>query len=296
MNNYYGDHFRWFVGIVKEVVDQTYVKVRIFGVHPISESELDSSDLPLATVLYPTTGPQLGSGHSNHNLQVDSWVVGFSPDDSFLQPIIFAVIQGTDYSMSAYSSSGGKFVGDNDVGDPGEIDSGATANIPGDSNPAKVYNYVYQKLVEEGDSDPHMHASALVGCLQLESGPSLDPQITNSIGAYGICQWLTKSRQNGLWSKYGRHPSLANQCDFMWWELNNTHNYAKKKWLAGNNLPDAVAGFCWFEGAEEISGGRLNRSHGNYKKRLQYAYKIYNSMSKNSSPSQPSQINSGYVV
>ena len=48
--------------------------------------------------------------------------------------------------------------------------------------------------------------------------------------------------------------------------------------VAVKSLPDAVAGFCMFERAEEVINGKVNRSHSNYKKRLQFAYQVYNSM------------------
>lgn len=288
MGNYYGDTNKWFVGFVTEVIDEAYVRVRIFGIHNIEDrTRLPDQDLPPALVSYPTTGGQSGSGAPTHNLTVDSWVHGFFADGDDCQfPVVTGVINGSHYSMSTYKSDGGAFVGQ-PVGTTanvnttnGEVDTTATTNIPGGSNVEKVYNYAFDRLTREGDKEPHLHTSALVGTLQLESSPSINPDITNpSSGAYGICQWLSSNRKADMRRITGSsRPSLAQQLDFMWWELNNTEKGAKRQWLASTNLPDAVAGFCWYERAEETLGGRLNRNHKNYKIRLQYAYKIFNSM------------------
>ena len=288
--NFYGDNVRHWVGVVKEKVDETYVKVRIFGIHPLEESELSSSDLPLAVVLYPTTGAQMGFGSVSHNLEPDTWVMGISLDDSFMQPIITGVIQGTDYSMSTASSGGGAFVGDQSYDEQGnpQVDTGATTNIPGGSNVEKAYNYVYSKLQSEGSSsDPHLHAAALVGVLRLET-TGVNPAVVGGYKgrAWGICQWLGPRRKQ-LFAKYGRTKRLDHQLDFMWWELNYTpERKAKNRWLSATNLPDAVDGFAGFERNENWNSkkGRVNRGHPNYSKQLKYAYEVFNSISHTAYP------------
>lgn len=279
--DFYGSSFNWFIGIVTDVIDDSFVRVRAFGVHNMHDrTKLPDTDLPPAIVLLPTTGGQAGSGAFGHNLTVDSWVWGFFADGSDAQhPVVVAVINGSQYSMSTYSSQGGEFVEDVSY-DPNspipDVDTGATTNIPGGSNTAKSYNYIYQKLVAEGSSnDPHLHASAAVGVLLLETS-GINPAVTNSIGAYGICQWLG-SRRTQLFRQYGKTKRLDQQLDFMWWELNNTEKKAKSRWLQATSMPDAVAGFAQFERAEEWQNGRIVRSHPNYKKRLQFAYGVYNS-------------------
>jgi hypothetical protein len=294
--NFYGDNVRHWVGIVKEKVDETYVKVRIFGIHPLEESELSSSDLPLAVVLYPTTGAQMGFGNVSHNLEPDTWVMGISLDDTFMQPIITGVIQGTDYSMSTSSSGGGVFPNDENYTGNGEnpnVDTTAVTNIPGGSNIEKTYNYVYSKLTAEGSSnDPHLHASALVGVLRLET-TNINPAVVGGYKgrAWGICQWLG-SRRVKLFKKYGRTKRLDHQLDFMWWELNGDEARAKRRWLSATNLPDAVAGFAAFERNEnwDLKTAQVKRGHPNFKKQLRYAYEVYNTISHTKYP----QENSAY--
>jgi len=284
--DYYGSSFMPLVGVVEEVLDEAYVRVRVYGIHPIDRNAVPTDALPAALVVYPVTGGQVSSGSISHNLQVDSWVIGYWLDFPYCQQLIVTgSIQGTDYSMSTYGSQGGSFVGEGSAvegGDSGTdgVDSGATTNIPGGSNIQKTYNYVTTKLVAEGGTNNHLHASALVGVLMLETS-GINPTVVGGYRgrAWGICQWLG-SRRDNLFRRYGRTKRLDQQLDFMWWELNGPESSAKRLWLRAGNLPDAVAGFCMFERAEEVRNGVVMRSHGNFKKRLQFAYQVYNSMSQ----------------
>lgn len=284
--NYYDKSIRPFFGIVEEKIDDTYVRVRCFGIHPLDRTLVPTEDLPPALVMYPTTGGQVSGGDLSHNLEIDSWVMGYFLDYPYcLQPIVTHTIKGAAYNMSAYGSGGGEFVGQGDngsgsyEGDGGFVDNGATLNIPGNSTVAKSYNYVYDKLVKEGSSkDPHLHTCGLIGVLMLET-PNINPTVVGGYKgrAWGICQWLGPRRKQ-LFQRYGRTKRLDHQLDFMWWELNNTERSAKRRWLSSSNMPDSVAGFCSFERAEEWQNGRVNRGHGNFKKRLQYAYQAYRTL------------------
>ncbi len=295
LNDFYGNKYSWFVGVVREVVDEVYVRVRIYGIHPAFDTtSVADSDLPLAIVAYPVTGDQATSGAPTHNLEVDSWVIGFFVDYPFCQqPIVTHAIQGTDYSMSNYKSQGGEFVGQgtesgsNDDGGDGDpdpsLDPNASVNIPGGSNIEKTYNYLKEKLKAEGSSDPHLHASAIVGGLMVET-TNINPAVVGGYKgrAWGICQWLGP-RRAALFRKYGRTKRLDHQLDFMWWEMNNTHGKAKRMILAATNMADAVAGISIFEGAEDVDkSGRLHRSHFVYKRRFKFANQVYNSMKGNS--------------
>lgn len=287
--NFYGDNAKFWVGVVKDIIDETHVTVRIFGIHPIEESELDSSDLPLATVLYPTTGPQTGSGTLSHNLEADTWVMGVSLDDTYMNPIILAVVQGSDYSMSYSDYTGSEFYGDDSSYDTYDstnsnpiVDTTQTANIPGGSNIEKTYNFVYSKLVAEGSSsNPHLHTSALIGVLRVET-TNINPAVVGGYKgrAWGICQWLNPRRAT-LFKKYGRTKRLDHQLNFMWWEMQNEEAWTKRRWLSATNMPDAVAGFSAFERNESWDKKRriIKRGHPIFKKQLNFAYGAYNSLS-----------------
>lgn len=284
---YFSDNFHPLVGVVEQVIDEAYVRVRCFGIHPLDKTKVRTDQLPPALVLYPTTGGQVGGGSLTHNLEVDSWVFGYFVDYPLcMQPIITHSIQGTSYSMSTYSSQGGEFVGQGngtsvstDGGYAPPVDTGATTNIPGGSNTEKVYNYIYGKLVAEGSSsDPHLHTSAALGVMEVES-PGHRPEVVGGYKgrAWGICQWLDPRRKQ-LFDRYGPTKRLDQQLDFMWWELNNTERPAKSKWLRTSNIVEATAGFNSFERADDCPRGVTIRSHPIFKRRLQNSYKFYNSM------------------
>lgn len=96
-----------------------------------------------------------------------------------------------------------------------------------------------QFFISKGYSS--LQASAITGNLMQES--RLDPTITNSIGAFGIAQWLgdrkiklgTWADQNGL-NKY----DFKTQLEFVNFELKNSHKGANKALLSAQSMEDAV--------------------------------------------------------
>ena len=81
-------------------------------------------------------------------------------------------------------------------------------------------------------------AAGLVGNLFRES--RLNPTATNSgSGAYGIAQWLG-SRKKNLFAKYGNNPSLSQQLDYVWHELNNTHKTGLNKLMSSRDSEEAA--------------------------------------------------------
>ena len=87
------------------------VKVRIIGYHNPSRKELPTVDLPWAQVLMPAIyGMRSGIG-SVHQLQINSWVVGFFMDGASSQiPIVMGAIADenpiTAYAMKAGAQEG----------------------------------------------------------------------------------------------------------------------------------------------------------------------------------------------
>lgn len=283
--NYFEGNFVPFFGTVEEVIDESYVRVRIFGIHPLNKEDVPTELLPPALVLYPTTGGQAGGGSISHNIEVDSWVMGYFVDYPYcMQPIVTNTIHGAAYSMSSQTSGGAYFTGDgsNYTGDESggseNYDTTTVTNIPGGSNAEKVYNYLYSKLKNEGSSsDIHMHVAAAMGVMQVES-PGFRAEITGGYKgrAWGICQWLGPRRAQ-LFQRYGRTKDLGQQLDFMWWELNNTERKAKGNWLRATNLVDACAGFNTFERAADCPRGVTIRNNSIFKRRVKAAYGFYQS-------------------
>ena len=84
------------------------VKVRIIGYHNTNRKELPTSDLPWAQVLMPPIYSQLSGIGSIHQLQVNSWVVGFFMDGASAQiPIVMGSISDEN-ADSSYGVTGGK--------------------------------------------------------------------------------------------------------------------------------------------------------------------------------------------
>jgi len=107
------DGFNWWVGQVEndggDQNDPDYtnkVKVRILGYHSPSKEELSTKDLPWAMVSMPTTQAQRGGMGSVHQLQVNSWVIGFFMDGASSQiPIVLGSI-GDENPEQGYKRTG----------------------------------------------------------------------------------------------------------------------------------------------------------------------------------------------
>ena len=107
------DGFNWWVGQVEndggDQQDPDYtnkVKVRILGYHSPSKEELKTKDLPWAMVSMPTTQAQRSGMGSIHQLQVNSWVIGFFMDGASAQiPIVLGSI-GDENPEQGYKRTG----------------------------------------------------------------------------------------------------------------------------------------------------------------------------------------------
>jgi hypothetical protein len=313
-DDFYGDRFRWFVGVVKDVGDdRSRVRVRIFGIHHTEDTtKVSDGDLPWALVLYPTTGGQAGGGNASHNLVPGSWVVGFFCDgiDS-QQPIVFGVINGgaeSTNSSPAQNSNSNPLSPSQTASNPTEAAAADTNNpagsptttqLTGDSNVHKVYNYFWEKIKQEGSysGDLKCIVSAICGNLQGESGNNINPQAYNPNDkgepSYGIAQWRA--------GKYDRYtpllkfcgisapvkppnlPPLEKQLDFMWHELHTSERSAYNKLIASTTIQDAVAGIVFFERDDSYKkiGGTwtVDRNGSSYKRKLENARKVLASAS-----------------
>ena len=155
-DDFYGDKFRWFVGVVKDVGDdRSRVRVRIFGIHHTEDVEkVSDGDLPWALVLYPTTGGQTGGGNASHNITPGTWVVGFFFDNiDSQQPIVIGVINGGKESVNSSPSQNSNVdtttpeqnssnpARDASNSDSPTIGSPTTTQLEGGSNVQKSYNF-----------------------------------------------------------------------------------------------------------------------------------------------------------
>ena len=117
--------FNWWIGQVEndgnkywnaELEDFDYgdfdwtnkVKVRIIGYHNPNRKELPTFDLPWAQVLMPPTYSQRSGIGSIHQLQINSWVVGFFMDGASAQIPIVMGSMTDENPTDAYGVDGGK--------------------------------------------------------------------------------------------------------------------------------------------------------------------------------------------
>ena len=147
----------WFTGVVEDVADplqQGRVRVRCFGYHSSSTSDIPTSDLPWATCVMPVTSPAMaGIGASPTGLMPGSWVCGVFRDGNESQdPLVI----GSLASMSGPASGpGGAF------GDPhGTYPIIAGADIPAG---ATTYGYSNNEGFRNGMGGPGSFNTAAVG-------------------------------------------------------------------------------------------------------------------------------------
>jgi Phage tail lysozyme/Gp5 N-terminal OB domain len=307
-DDFYGDQFRWFTGIVQDVGDdRSRVKVRIFGIHHTEDTEkVSNEDLPWAMVLYPTTGGQTSGGTASHGLVRGTWVVGFFVDgEDSQQPIVLGVINGGQNSINnsasgtptapGSQSSSQTSTSNPTVAVPGDTNT-PTSQLSGNDNQTKVYNYFWERISAEGAYSGDLKAivAAVTGNFNVESG--CNPQAFNGNDrgetSVGIAQWrggrydritpLLNFCGGGSPSK-GNLPPLEKQLDFVWHELHTGEKTAYNKVITSTTIQDAVAGMIFYErdaSYQKINGvWTVNRDSPFYQSKLTAARKVYSSLS-----------------
>ena len=122
-------------------------------------------------------------------------------------------------------------------------------------------NYIVQYFVNKGLT--LNQAKGIYGNLMQESGGNIKAISGDGHYSYGIAQWTGK-RKSKLFSMYGNNPSLDNQLDFLWWELNNTEKASLEALKNTNTVDEATRVFMRkFE--------RPDPKYANFNRRLKYA-------------------------
>ena len=120
------DGFLWFIGVVEDRTDPELmgrVRVRALGHHSDSKVDMETKDLPWATVMSSTSNPSMnGLGDSPAFMVEGTWVVGFFQDSEDKQfPIILGTIPGFNLEKpdftKGFSDPNGKYPRD-PVGEP----------------------------------------------------------------------------------------------------------------------------------------------------------------------------------
>ncbi len=135
------------------------------------------------------------------------------------------------------------------------------------SNARKAYNF----FVDNGYSPAQ--SAGIVGNLAQESTVALDSSIENSIGAFGIAQWLGPRRK--ALEKFASDRNIAPndfdlQLDFILHELNTSEKRANKSLLSASTPSEAAASFVnKFERSGEKAGEK------GFDRRLNFANSMF---------------------
>jgi hypothetical protein len=281
--DYYGDKFKWFVGVVRDKgTDKNRVRVRIFGIHRMDDTlDVSNGDLPEAVVLYPTTGGQTSGGNLSHGLTPGTWVMGFFADgDDCQQPVIVGVMNGGVNSSNNTDMPRTTTPGSPADGSASSTVSSSSLNVQGNTNAEKIYNMVYELIEKSGQSGGNIHAqvSGILGNILAESNANPNSGNPNDKGAaaYGLCQWRL-DRLTALKRKYGNSPDLAQQVSHMWDEFMGSENHAFKRIMVAKNFTEATMAMCFFERPQCYKGSYIDTNDSTFKPRLSYAEKVYSS-------------------
>ena len=140
--SYFGDTFKWFIGVVEDRNDPSElgrVKVRCYGLHTNDKTLIPTKDLPWAQVMMPVTSASVGGiGESPTGIVQGSTVVGFFTDGvNMQQPFIMGTFHGMNKEHSDDTKGFRDPIGDNPVR-LGEIGINSDNDIPYN---AQVLNY-----------------------------------------------------------------------------------------------------------------------------------------------------------
>lgn len=147
----------------------------------------------------------------------------------------------------------------------------SSSDLIGATNPERVFNFLISTPIKTNGGKPlnQAQAAGAVGNFMVESTPEIKPDIQNSIGAYGIAQWLSrKAELFDFADKKGTEPSdLRTQLEFVIYELENKESAViKDAAFRGASQDEAgarVAAVRW-DTRYERSGGALLTERQNY--------------------------------
>lgn len=142
------------------------------------------------------------------------------------------------------------------------ISTGSSSNghtpVPDSDNVKTAWKY----LTDQGLTGAE--AAGIIGNLQQESGFNLDPNALNSIGAFGIAQWLAGRKDNLM--KLPDYKSLNTQLQFLWSEIPDQRSVTTKKNYfesINDNMTPSDAAVAWEDTFERSGGSQVERRKAN---------------------------------
>ena len=214
---FYGDDSRWFIGVVSQIGDIRNlgrVRVRIFGIHNEDTAKVKISDLPWASVVVPVTQGGVSGSTMPDGIQVGAQVYGIFLDGKHSQsPLILGSIPHDSGLRVVVDEQPDPFVQPkvskptNNTNEQGNAIAGSgelKISLIGSSRLEQAFNYLKQYFQSKGNiSNPGNCAAAFIGNFMNESTVNLDPdtyekdpQVSGSVGGYGIAQWTGPRRTN----------------------------------------------------------------------------------------------------
>jgi len=182
MQDYYGDNFRWFIGVVVNINDPLQldrVKVRIHGIHTENTIDIPDNDLPWAQVNIPVTEDGSSGLGGNSRLKNRAQVFGVFLDGKDSQlPLVLGSIPKLESVR-------------NDVNQAATTDN---LQLDGNTNIEKAFNFFISPV---GGFFTPEQACGMIGNFCVESaatanGGDINPLARSGFqdeNSFGIAQW-----------------------------------------------------------------------------------------------------------
>lgn len=292
-NDFYGNQYKWFVGLVKEVLGGNAVRVRIIGIHHLEDNvRVSDKDLPIAYLLYPID-------YTNaHSIKVDTWVCGFFLDgDNCQQPIVTGILTGGGLTGNAGNNSN-QF----------QCGTGFNANLVGNATEQKIWNFLYNNFQQAGALDPAAATAGIMGNLYQES--RLDPNAGTSDWAsdansgeqsFGLAQWnkeagrfqklLNFAKENGGSAEDWRRLDV--QLKFLWKELVEDYSGVFLELKKSTDPTRAAIAFYEYEKFKGWNDSTRTNKTAKYEVREGQARLYYKKYGNSTQPPPPSSTSSG---
>ncbi len=234
-SDFYGDNVRWFIGIVEDIADPERLgraRVRIFGIHNPRVDEVQTSDLPWAQPIIPTTEGGISGVGTNPKLIVGLQVMGFFLDGKQSQiPVIIGSIPHIEIPILGADgvTSGSRITNIPQVpqntsdrnNSSGYVEGGGTrtrgnfintSGAVGSDNVEKAFNF----FVSTNLFTPEQSAGI---CGNLIQESNMNPTIKSGFageGSVGIAQW---NPGQAAGNRLGQLKDFSNSRNLDWGSL-----------------------------------------------------------------------------